>query len=86
MDPVRQAHRMRLRLGGWLLTSLVLIGGCRGDGPMPTIDEETSNRLGDIARDLRSVANGEADARKDLSDDLRVFAVVDALWGVQRLL
>jgi hypothetical protein len=54
---------------------------------MPTIDEETSNRLGDVARDLRSVANGETDARKDLADDLRVFAIeeADALTAVDDL-
>jgi hypothetical protein len=51
------------------------LAACRqADGPMPPADsEEASNRLGDISRDLMSVARGDAQARTDLADDLRVF-------------
>ena len=50
------------------------IAGCRqADGPMPAAEGEVPNRLVDISRDLMSVSRGDAQARKDLADDLRVF-------------
>jgi hypothetical protein len=49
--------------------------GCRQpDGAWPTENGDTPNRLHDLTRDLQSVAGGEADAPKDLADDLAVFA------------
>jgi hypothetical protein len=50
--------------------------GCRqSDGAWPTdTGGDTPNRLHDLTRDLQSVAAGEADAPKDLADDLAVFA------------
>jgi type IV pilus biogenesis protein CpaD/CtpE len=50
------------------------IAGCRqADGPMPTPEGEVPNRLVDISRDLMSVSRGDAQARQDLAQDLRVF-------------
>ena len=64
--------------------------GCRqSDGPMPTIQREVTNRLGDLSRDLQSAAGGEAQAKADYADDLRVFArspegeTAAAAWGLR---
>ena len=56
-----------------LVLSLGLAACRQADGPLPTADDEVSNRLGDISRDLLSVARGDAQARQDLADDLHVF-------------
>jgi hypothetical protein len=66
---------MRCRTGALAcaLAVSLLVGGCRGDGPLPAIDEETSNRLSDVARDLANVAAGDPQARQDLAEDLAVF-------------
>ncbi len=53
----------------------ISLAACRqADGPLPVAEGETPNRLGDISRDLASVARGDTQARQDLADDLRVFA------------
>lgn len=58
-----------------LVVAMALLAGCRQpDGPMPVADAEAQNRLGDVGRDLMSMASRQPDAAKDLSDDLRVFA------------
>ena len=64
--------------------------GCRqSDGAMPTIQREVTNRLGDLSRDLQSVAGGEEQAKADFADDLRVFArspggeAAAAAWGLR---
>jgi len=55
--------------------SAACAAGCRQpDGTWPKENEDTPNRLHDLQRDLQSVAAGEADAPKDLADDLAVFA------------
>ena len=41
---------------------------------MPVADDEASNRIGDVSRDLLSVAAGDTQARQDLGEDLRVMA------------
>jgi hypothetical protein len=57
------------------LAAAISLAGCRqADGPMPVADGDVPNRLGDISRDLQSVAGGDAQARQDLADDLIVFA------------
>jgi hypothetical protein len=51
-----------------------LVSGCRQtDGPMPSQQGDVPNRLGDLGRDLMSVSRGDAQAREDFADDLRVF-------------
>ena len=55
------------------------LAGCRqADGPMPTAEGDVPNRLEDISRDLLSVSRGDAQAPKDLADDLRVFVAEEA--------
>lgn len=41
---------------------------------MPQATGDVPNRLGDLSRDLLSVAGGEQQARQDFVDDLKVFA------------
>jgi hypothetical protein len=67
--------------GAAVLVALALLGGgCRqADGEMPTPQGEMPNRIGDISRDLRSIAGGDAQARQDLSDDLVTFVEEDDL-------
>ena len=63
-----------------LMALLLLGGGCRqADGELPTPQGEMPNRIGDISRDLRSVAGGDTQARQDLSDDLVAFVEADEL-------
>jgi hypothetical protein len=64
------------------------LAGCRqADGPMPAASGEIPNRLQDLSRDLQSVAGGDAQASKDLADDLRVFieAKPDTVSAVNEL-
>jgi hypothetical protein len=57
------------------LLSAVCVTACRQpDGAWPAENGDTPNRLHDLTRDLQSVAGGEAEAPKDLADDLAVFA------------
>jgi hypothetical protein len=66
---------MRFNRQVFIVAAMALLVGCRqADGPLPVVDAEVKNRLGDISRDLISVATRQADAPKDLSDDLKVFA------------
>jgi hypothetical protein len=59
----------------FIVVAAAILVGCRqADGPVPVADAEVQNRLGDITRDLMSVASRQPDASKDLSEDLRVFA------------
>jgi hypothetical protein len=58
-----------------LVTCLVVLTGCRqGDGPPPPSMADTSNRIGDIGRDLLSCSAGDASAKQDLGDDVKAFA------------
>jgi hypothetical protein len=59
-----------------VLLSSACVAACRqADGTWPSeTGSDTSNRLHDLTRDLQSVAAGEAEAPKDLADDLAVFA------------
>ncbi|HEY6360887.1 MAG TPA: hypothetical protein VIX63_07260 [Vicinamibacterales bacterium] len=64
----------RVLLSALLLTLSLGLAACRQpDGPLPAPEGEDQNRLEDISRDLLSVARGDAQARQDLADDLRVF-------------
>jgi hypothetical protein len=68
---------MRLRSACCIVVIGAVCGtaGCRQpDGALPQQNSETVNRLHDLQRDIQSVAAGEADAPKDLADDLAVFA------------
>jgi hypothetical protein len=52
----------------------IAAAGCRmADGPLPTPNSETLNRLDDLRRDLGNVVGGHQEARKDFADDLMVF-------------
>jgi hypothetical protein len=65
---------MKSRTALVLFLAIAAGAGCRqADGPMPTPAGEVPNRIGDISRDLTSVARGDAQAPQDLADDLRVF-------------
>ena len=57
-----------------ILLSLSVAGCRQPDGPIPTPQGETLNRLGDLSRDLMSAARGDVQAKADFADDLRVFA------------
>ena len=64
----------RVTLSAVLLLAMTMFSGCRqADGPLPVADGDRPNQIIDISRDLASVARGEAQARTDLADDLRVF-------------
>lgn len=64
----------RATLSAVLLMALTMLSGCRqADGPLPVADGDRPNQIGDIARDLASIARGEVAAQTDLADDLRVF-------------
>lgn len=58
---------------GVCLAALCATGCRQGDGPMPKADGDVPNRVHDIGRDLQSVAGGDAQAPKDLEEDLMVF-------------
>jgi hypothetical protein len=65
---------MNSRLACALLIVAAVAGGCRqADGEMPAPQGEMPNRIGDISRDLRSVAGRDTQARQDLADDLASF-------------
>jgi len=58
-----------------LVIAACSLAGCRqADGPMPPATEKVTNEIGDIGRDLRNVAGGDAEGPKDLSDDLSHYA------------
>lgn len=61
-------------LRGACLAAALLVGGCRqGEGTMPRAEGDVPNRIGDLSRDLMTIAGGDVQARQDLADDLRVF-------------
>jgi hypothetical protein len=66
---------MRANILCGLCVAAALLGtGCRqGEGTMPRAEGDVPNRIGDLSRDLMSIAGGEVQARQDLADDLRVF-------------
>jgi len=66
---------MRLRIVHvLLLASVVTFGAChQGDGVLPAKTQDVPNRLADLTRDLESVAAGDPQAVRDLTDDLLVF-------------
>src|SRR5436190_19544024 len=58
-----------------VLACALQFAACRqADGPLPATTPDTSNELGDISRDMQSVAGGDAQAPKDLSDDITHYA------------
>jgi hypothetical protein len=58
-----------------VIAAALQLAACRqADGPMPETTPTTANELGDISRDLQSLAGGSADASKDLSDDISHYA------------
>ena len=64
---------------GLCLAAALLLTGCRqGEGTLPRADGEVPNRIGDLGRDLMSIAGGEVQARQDLADDLTVFVDTEA--------
>jgi hypothetical protein len=61
-------------LCGFCIVAALSVSGCRqGEGTMPKAEGDVPNRIGDLSRDLLSIAGGEVQARQDLADDLRVF-------------
>lgn len=71
--------------------SALLLTSCKmADGPLPNPKEgETANRIGDMSRDLASIAAGEAESLKDFNDGLMTFVNAgdkpDAVAPVQEL-
>src|SRR6266700_4823109 len=58
-----------------VFASIVAVAGCRqADGPLPPATGSVPNELGDISRDIWSLAGGNADGAKDLSDDISHYA------------
>ena len=54
-----------------IILAASLTGACRQpDGSIPALDEDSSNRVGDLGNDLQAIARGEASAHKDLADGL----------------
>ena len=66
---------MKLEIRFAFVMALLLAAGCRQpDGPVPTPTAEGEREIGDIARDLNSIASGrDPQAPKDLADDLRRY-------------
>lgn len=61
-------------LAGVCLVAALVAGGCRQpEGPLPKAEGDVPNRVGDLGRDLQSIAGGDSQAPKDLRDDLIVF-------------
>ena len=66
-------------LCGLCVAAALLVSGCRqGEGTMPRAEGDVPNRIGDLSRDLMSIAGGEVQARQDLADDLSVFVDSEA--------
>ena len=64
----------RITRFGLLVVLVIAAAGCRqADGPLPVAEGDRPNQIGDLGRDLTSIARGEVQARADLADDLRVF-------------
>ena len=63
-----------------ILVAGVSVGACRqADGLVPTPSAEAQSEIGDISRDLQSIAAREAQASADLADDLRKYAELTSL-------
>ena len=57
-----------------VLAASVATGACRqADGPVPTPNAATQNEIGDISRDLQSIAARDAQASQDLVHDLHKY-------------
>jgi hypothetical protein len=66
-------------LCGLSLAAALTVAGCRqGEGTMPRAEGDVPNRIGDLSRDIMSIAGGEVQARQDLADDLTVFVDSEA--------
>jgi len=66
-------------IGYVLCVAAIVSSGCRQpDGPVPQPTREEQNEIGDVSRDLLSVAGGDKQAQQDLSDDLANFSPYDA--------
>lgn len=56
------------------LAAALLVAGCRQpDGPLPPEGAEDPSRRADLTRDLLAIARGDADGRREFSDDLKVW-------------
>ena len=83
----------RARAVTFLICSLLLVSCRQADGPVPIVNDETENRIGDISRGLEAAAaSGESDVAEWLAADLEVFVetptseVVDALMALAEAL
>ena len=61
---------------GFIGASVLILAGCRQpDGQVPTPDAVVQEELGDVARDLQSIAAArDPEAPKNQADDLRKYA------------
>lgn len=63
-----------------LIAASLSIAGCRqADGPLPTPSQERQNEIGDISRDLQSIARRDAEGANDLTEDLGKYAEAPAV-------
>jgi hypothetical protein len=65
------------------LTAALLVGGCRQpDGALPPEGVEDPSRRADLTRDLLAIARGDADGRREFSDDLKVWGTTsNDVWA-----
>jgi hypothetical protein len=61
---------------GLIGVAVLMLSGCRQpDGAVPTPDATVQEELGDVARDIQSIAGArDPEAPKNLADDLRKYA------------
>jgi hypothetical protein len=73
---VEQAVSVKRTLACAIVFGMTLsVAACRqADGPMPPTTDSVSNEIGDISRDLRTLAGGSSDAANDLSADISHYA------------
>jgi hypothetical protein len=58
------------------IVAALTVAGCRQpDGPLPVEGAEDPNRIYDVSRDLLNVAGGDAEAPRELVEDIKVWAV-----------
>jgi hypothetical protein len=58
----------------WIVIVVATAAACRQpDGPMPAVEGDVSNQLGDLTRDLLSFTGGDLQAKQDFLEDLKAF-------------
>ncbi len=67
------SHVNRLPLPAVLFACVLALGCRQADGAIPSLDEEGTNRVADLGRDLRAIARGESDANGGFAAGLSVF-------------